>query len=168
MVFSRDNTKGHGLLDAIIVPFEALKTRLRQLYEGDTFGCIKFRYALLALDIVTVLFIVATSFLPRTGVVELLDIVFGVLILADFSARMIISRQPLHDLARLSTWTDIVVIIHFSRRSPGRPAASCVHFEHCGCYATIKWWRDSAPIAPSSGATRKSSLQSQISACSFS
>ncbi len=113
MVFYRDTTKGHGLLDAIIVPFEALKTRLRQLYEGDTFGCIKFRYALLALDIVTVLFIIATSFLPRTGVVESLDVVFGVLILADFSARMIISRQPLHDLARLSTWTDVVVIISF-------------------------------------------------------
>ncbi|WP_426412653.1 potassium channel family protein [Bradyrhizobium ganzhouense] len=113
MVFYRDTTKGHGLLYAITVPFEALKTRLRQLYEGDTFGCIKFRYALLALDFVTVLFIIATSFLPRTGVVEALDVVFGVLILADFSARMIISRQPLHDLARLSTWTDIVVIISF-------------------------------------------------------
>ena len=113
MVFYRDSTKGHGLLDAIVVPFEALKIRLRQLYEGDTLGCIKFRYALLALDVVTVLFIIATSFLPRTGVIESLDVVFGVLILADFSARMIISRQPLHDLARLSTWTDIVVIISF-------------------------------------------------------
>jgi len=113
MALSCDNTRGHGLLDAVIVPFEALKTGLRQLYEGDTFGCIKFRYALLALDIVTVLFIIATSFLPRNKAIESLDVVFGVLILADFAARMIISRQPLHDLARLSTWTDIVVIISF-------------------------------------------------------
>ncbi|OSJ25017.1 ion transporter [Bradyrhizobium sp. MOS001] len=90
-----------------------MKGRIRQLYEGDTFGCIKFRYALLALDIVTVLFIIATSFLPRNRAIESLDVVFGVLILADFAARMIISRQPLHDLARLSTWTDIVVIISF-------------------------------------------------------
>ena len=96
MALSRDNTRGHGLLDAVIIPFEALKTRLRQLYEGDTFGCIKFRYALLALDIVTVLFIIATSFLPRNKAIESLDVVFGVLILADFTARMIISRQPLH------------------------------------------------------------------------
>jgi len=113
MVSYRDNTKGRGPLDAIVVPFDALKTGLRQLYEGDTLGCIKFRYALLALDIITVLFIIATSFLPRTKVIESFDIVFGVLILADFVARMIISRQPLRDLARLSTWTDIVVIISF-------------------------------------------------------
>ncbi|WP_342732600.1 ion transporter [Bradyrhizobium sp. B117] len=113
MVFVRNNTKEHGPLGAVAAPFEGLKDRIRQLYEGDTFGCIRFRYALLALDIVTVLFIIATSFLPRNRVIESLDVVFGVLILADFSARMIISRQPLHDLARLSTWTDIVVIISF-------------------------------------------------------
>ncbi|MCP3381452.1 potassium channel family protein [Bradyrhizobium sp. CCGUVB4N] len=113
MALDHDSTKGHGPLDAISVPFEILKGRLRQLYEGDTFGCIRFRYALLVLDIATVLFIIATSFLPRGGIVESLDVVFGVLILADFSARMIISRHPLHDLARLSTWTDVVVIISF-------------------------------------------------------
>src|SRR3569623_2368091 len=103
MMVHRNNTKGHGLSEAIAGPFEILKGRIRQLYEGDTFGCIKFRYALLLLDIVTVLFIIATSFLPRNVAVETLDVVFGVLILADFAARMIISRQPLLDLARLST-----------------------------------------------------------------
>ena len=74
---------------------------------------MRFRYALLVLDIVTVLFITATSFLPRSKAIESLDIVFGVLILADFSARLIISRQPLRDFTRLSTWSDIVVIISF-------------------------------------------------------
>ena len=74
---------------------------------------MRFRYALLVLDIVTVLFITATSFLPRSKAIESLDVVFGVLVLADFSARLIISRQPLQDFIRLSTWTDIVVIISF-------------------------------------------------------
>jgi len=101
------------VLDSAVVPFEVLKGRIRQVYESDAEGGTKFRYTLLVLDIVTVLFIIATSFLPRTRIIESLDVVFGVLILADFSARMIISRQPLHDLARLSTWTDIVVIISF-------------------------------------------------------
>jgi voltage-gated potassium channel len=113
MALDHNSTKGDGRLAAISSPFEILKGRLRQLYEGDTLGCNRFRYALLVLDIITVLFIIATSFLPRSGIVEALDIVFGILILADFSARMIISRQPLHDLARISTWTDIVVIISF-------------------------------------------------------
>jgi len=73
MALDHNSTKGHGRLDAITVPFETLKGRLRQLYEGDTYGCIRFRYALLVLDIVTVLFIIATSFLPRSGIVEALD-----------------------------------------------------------------------------------------------
>jgi voltage-gated potassium channel len=109
----RRTQKEHRVLDSAAVPFDALKSRIRQLYESETPGGTKFRYALLLLDIITVLFIVATSFLPRTRAIESLDVVFGILILADFSARMIISRQPLHDLARLSTWTDLVVIISF-------------------------------------------------------
>lgn len=113
MVLDRNNTRERAALDSASAPFELLKSRIRQLYEGDTFGCIRFRYGLLLLDIVTVLFIIATSFLPRNRAIESLDVVFGVLILADFSARMIISRQPLRDLARLSTWTDIIVIVSF-------------------------------------------------------
>jgi voltage-gated potassium channel len=113
MVFPRNNPNPHGLLGSVAGPFELLKSRLRQLYEGETLAGVRFRYALLVLDIVTVLFIVATSFLPRNQAIETLDVIFGVLILADFSARLIISRQPLQDFTRLSTWTDIVVIISF-------------------------------------------------------
>ena len=113
MVTSGNNSNEYGLLDAVAVRFELLKGRIRQLYEGETPGGVRFRYALLVLDIVTVLFIVATSFLPRNKTVESLDVVFGILILADFSARLIISRQPLQVFTRLSTWTDIVVIVSF-------------------------------------------------------
>jgi voltage-gated potassium channel len=93
--------------------FAFVKSRIRQLYEGETLRGVRFRYALLALDVVTVLFIIATSFLPRSKTIEALDILFGVLILADFSARMVISRKPLQDLAHLSTWADVIVIISF-------------------------------------------------------
>src|SRR5213595_3510002 len=94
-----------GFLVSIASRIEVLKDRIRQLYEGETFGGVRFRYALLVLDIVTVTFIIATSFLPRGKAIESLDVVFGVLILADFSARLIISRHPLQDFTRLSTWT---------------------------------------------------------------
>jgi len=102
-----------GLLDAVASPFELLKSGIRQLYEGDSSGGVRFRYALLLLDVVTVSFIIVTSFLPRSRAIESIDLVFGVLILADFSARLIISRHPLQEFVRLSTWTDIVVIISF-------------------------------------------------------
>jgi voltage-gated potassium channel len=107
------NSGEHGLVDTLASPFELAKGGIRQLYEGETLGGIRFRYALLVFDIVTVLFIIVTSFLPRSRAIESLDVVFGVLILADFSARLIISRQPLQELTRLSTWTDMVVIVSF-------------------------------------------------------
>jgi voltage-gated potassium channel len=113
MVLPRHNPEEHGLLESIAIHFELLKDRIRQLYEGETFGAMRFRYALLVLDIVTVMFIIATSFLPRSKAIESLDVVFGVLILADFSARLIISRHPLQHFTRLSTWTDLIVIISF-------------------------------------------------------
>ena len=113
MVSPRHIPDEHGLLESVAIHFEILKGRIRLLYEGETLGGVRFRYALLVLDIVTVLFIIATSFLPRSKAIESLDVVFGVLILADFSARLIISRQPLRDFTRLSTWSDIVAIISF-------------------------------------------------------
>jgi voltage-gated potassium channel len=90
-----------------------VKASIRQLYEGTTTRGVRFRYALLVFDIVTVLFIIATSFLPSNNLVETLDIVFGVLIMADFAARLLISRHRLRDFTRLATWTDIVALISF-------------------------------------------------------
>ena len=107
------NPDEHGLLASVAGRFELLKGGIRQLYEGETSCGVRFRYALLALDVITVLFIVVTSFVPRSKAIESLDVVFGVLILTDFSARLIISRHPLQDFTRLSTWADIVVIISF-------------------------------------------------------
>ena len=113
MVLPRHIPDEHGLLESVAIRSELLKGRIRQLYEGETLGGVRFRYALLVLDIVTVMFIIATSFLPRSKAIESLDVVFGVLILADFSARLIISRHPLQHFIRLSTWTDLIVIISF-------------------------------------------------------
>jgi voltage-gated potassium channel len=103
---------GESARSAAATP-ELWKDNLRQLYEGETLLSVRFRYALLALDIVTILFIVATSFVPRTRIIEALDVVFGIWILADFLARLLISRQRLQEFTRVSTWTDIVVIISF-------------------------------------------------------
>jgi len=91
----------------------SLKGHLRELYEGATSSGVCFRYALLAFDIVTVLFIVATSFLPANEVVETFDILFGTVILADFAARLFISRRRLRAFTRISTWTDLIAIASF-------------------------------------------------------
>ena len=90
-----------------------LKRVLRRLYEGSTPQGVRFRYALLAFDIVTILFIIVTSFLPSTHITDIIDVLFGALILADFAARVFISDNRMRDLTRVSTWTDIIAIVSF-------------------------------------------------------
>ena len=92
---------------------QSLKSSIRRLYEGATPDGVRFRYALLAFDIVTVLFIIATSFLPTTDIIETLDVLFGIGILADFSARLLVSRHRLREFTRFSTWTDVIAIVSF-------------------------------------------------------
>src|SRR6188474_3675954 len=93
--------------------FDSFRRSIRDLYEGATETGVRFRYALLAFDIVTVLFIIATSFLPSNEITEALDVLFGVIILADFAARLLASRHRLREFTRFSTWTDIIAIVSF-------------------------------------------------------
>jgi voltage-gated potassium channel len=92
---------------------QAAKTYLRFLYEADHPTAHRFRYGLLVFDILTILFIVGTSFLERTPLIALLDILLGLAILADFIARLIITPERLRCLFQLSTWADIVAIVSF-------------------------------------------------------
>jgi voltage-gated potassium channel len=90
---------------------------LRELYEGDSVGAHRFRYSLVVFDMVTVLFIIVTSFLPRSdsrmNVVEWLDIGIGLIVLVDFLARLSISRNRWRDLLHPITWADMAAIASF-------------------------------------------------------
>lgn len=87
--------------------------RLRYWYESDDRAAIRFRYALLAFDIITVVFVVASSFTRDAWWVEAFDVIFGLLILADFAARFTISRHRFRDLLHPATWADVVAILSF-------------------------------------------------------
>ena len=86
---------------------------LRELYEGDGAQAHRFRYALLCFDLLTILYVVATSFTARGTLVEVVDAAFGVLILADFLARLAICERKVHFLTRPVTLVDIVAIASF-------------------------------------------------------
>jgi voltage-gated potassium channel len=92
---------------------KTLVQTLRYYYEAETREGHRFRYALLVFDVLAILFIVTTSFLPRGEFVEWCDIVFGIAILADFAARQAISRQRLRELLHPATWADIAAIVSF-------------------------------------------------------
>lgn len=99
-----------------------VRLAVRRLYDGATPRGVAFRYGLLAFDVVTLLFIVGTSFLPRTPIIETFDLAFGVLIMIDFAARLYASRRPMLEFGRLATWTDLVAIASFLAPLPGEGA----------------------------------------------
>jgi voltage-gated potassium channel len=89
----------------------AVKTIVRELYEGSSNRAHRFRYALICFDIGTIVFLIVSSFLPRTPLIGVLDVIIGLIILADFLARFWISRNRASDLMNPANLADIVVII---------------------------------------------------------
>ena len=86
---------------------------LNELYEGDTDRAHRFRYGILAFDLITICFVIVTSFIVHTPLIEAADAVFGVLILLDFSARVYTADKRMWYLTRLSTLADIAALISF-------------------------------------------------------
>jgi voltage-gated potassium channel len=87
--------------------------KIRSLYEDDTAAAHRFRYGVLAFDIVTILFVIGTSFYEHTTLIEIIDAVFGVLILADFLVRIWIEKNKRKMMFRLATWADVAAVLSF-------------------------------------------------------
>jgi voltage-gated potassium channel len=87
-----------------------LRTRLRNLYDGPSEAADRFRYALLAFDLLTIAFLVTTSFFARGLHTEAVDAVIGLIYLADVLARLFISPRPLRDLIHPYGLADIAVV----------------------------------------------------------
>jgi voltage-gated potassium channel len=91
----------------------AVIERLRNLYEGDSREAHQLRYALLVFDVATILFIVVSSFLPRSNALEWFDVILGLAVLADFMARLASSRNRWKDFLHPVTLADLASIISF-------------------------------------------------------
>jgi voltage-gated potassium channel len=99
-----------------------LRYRIRELYEGRNEQTRWFLYGLLVFDFLSLLFIIATSFLPRSALIRGLDLFFGIAFLVEFIARFAAIRQPLRELARLTTWTDVAAIASLLLSATGEAA----------------------------------------------
>jgi voltage-gated potassium channel len=88
-----------------------LRTRIRRLYEGAGEAGDRFRYLLLAFDILTVTWLVASSFLTRGTHNFWIDTAIGLIFLADFLARLAISRAPLREIFSFWGAADLLVIL---------------------------------------------------------
>ena len=58
-------------------PPSRLRARLHHLYYGTTSDCRRFRYAVLAFDMTTMLFVIGTSFIPRATWIGVVDVLIG-------------------------------------------------------------------------------------------
>ena len=95
----------------------ARQRRLRTLYEGDIAWARRTRDGLLALDLLVLLFVIATSFPPASWL-EIVDGLLG-LLLAELAARIMQSRTPRRDL--MDPCKDAVAILSFLAPVAGEP-----------------------------------------------
>lgn len=89
----------------------SLRNRLRTLYESHGPVGDRFRYGLLAFDLATVAWLVASSFLPRGPQTAAIDIAIGLVFLADLMARLWIARRPAREIFSLWFLADLLVIL---------------------------------------------------------
>jgi voltage-gated potassium channel len=90
---------------------EKLKKEINLLYTGASKKATRFRYLLLAFDVSTIVFFIATVSHEPTSSIFAADLVIGTLILADFLSRLWIAPNRARLLRQIYTLTDVVVIL---------------------------------------------------------
>jgi voltage-gated potassium channel len=87
-----------------------IREAVRLLYNGDSRRAHQFRYGLLAFDILTITFLIISSFV-HTPHTEILDGIIGILLSVDFAARLWIAARPWHYLRSVYGIADLLVIL---------------------------------------------------------
>lgn len=88
-----------------------MRERLSALYEGTSRAAMRFRYALLVFDLVTIAFVVATSFVERTPWLERVDLILGLAIAAEYLLRLYAARDRRAEAFSPAGIADLVVIV---------------------------------------------------------
>ncbi|MCB1505607.1 MAG: two pore domain potassium channel family protein [Hyphomicrobiaceae bacterium] len=89
----------------------ALRKKLYHLYHGHDVTARAFRFAILAFDVITILFFIASSLMRDEPWIYWVDAAIALFIIADLAARFLIAPKPLALLRQLATWADLVVIV---------------------------------------------------------
>jgi voltage-gated potassium channel len=90
-----------------------LRARLHHFYNGTAPECSHFRYGVLAFDLATIIFVIATSFIERNAVIGVIDVTIGIVLAGEFAARLAGSRRPWREALRIASLADIVAIASF-------------------------------------------------------
>lgn len=92
-------------------PFsERLHREVRLLYTGRSRRATAFRYALIAFDVFSIGYFILTAAMQPTGPLIAMNTLVGVLILADFAARLWIAENRWRMLRQVYTLADVIVV----------------------------------------------------------
>lgn len=93
------------------MPRMTIRSRLTALYEGSSPASRAYGYFLLIFDVAMICYVIASSFFLGALSIEIIDTLLGVVIVFDFSARLIASRRRWRTLVDPASLADIVVIL---------------------------------------------------------
>ncbi len=88
-----------------------LRRRLKNLYEGAQPKAVRFRYALILFDAVTILFFIATAHLTHGPGLTLLSQAAGLVIALDLAARLWVADDRGQLFWRIYTLADVIVLV---------------------------------------------------------
>ena len=83
---------------------------VRLLYTGHSQRARRFRYALIGFDGLSIIYFIATAALRVTPMIQWMNIILGLVIAVDISARLWISPNRKRELRRIYTVADVIVV----------------------------------------------------------
>ncbi len=90
----------------------ARREKIRKLYYGRGKRPLQFQYGLLAFDILTVAFFLATSLVDEvTGIILVIDLAIAFVLTLDYGARLWVSKKRLKFVLNPVALADVVVIV---------------------------------------------------------
>lgn len=93
--------------------YNSLKTKIESLYEGDSREAHNFRYTLLIIDAITILFLIISTFFYGVIYIEWADIFFGTYLALDYLARLWISPRKFNFMLHPLNLADAAAMLSF-------------------------------------------------------
>ncbi len=87
-----------------------LRARLRELYHGDSPHAVRFRLRVIAIDLLLIIFFIASPFLREYPVYLALDYAVALVLAVDLGARAMAGARIGDWLRKPSSWVDIFVL----------------------------------------------------------
>lgn len=91
--------------------YSRLRNRLRLLYHGNTPAAVRFRFAVLTIDLAIIAFFIVAPALRETTTFYVVDYAIAALLAADIVARALASTDIPRSLRQPTVWIDIFILI---------------------------------------------------------